>query len=135
MTHNVNSDERGYDMQILIHTNGLKMTDALDQYIHSRIGFALSRFNGLIRKIVVSVVDENGPKGGVDKSCTVRIRTDQRSELIVKDTEADVYVAIGRALARSKQALTRHVKRSQVFNRKRMTPMVNEDLMEDEQIV
>ncbi|MGH1486786.1 MAG: HPF/RaiA family ribosome-associated protein [Cellvibrionaceae bacterium] len=108
-------------MYILVHANGLKMTNSLNEHIKNRIEFALSRFSGLITKIVVSVADENGPKGGVDKTCTVRIKTDQLSELIVKDTETDIYVAVGRAIARSKQSLTRHLQRAKLFDRKRLS--------------
>lgn len=107
-------------MQILIHSNSFDMTDSLSAHIKSRIKSTLARFNGLIRTIVVSVVNENGSKGRFDKTCTIRIRTDQLSELVVRDTESDVYAAVGRAVARSKHALTRHLQRAQALDRKRV---------------
>jgi len=106
-------------MQILIHSNGFDMTDSLSAHIKSRVKSTLARFNGLIRTIVVSVVDENGPKGGVDKTCTVRIKTDELSELVVRNTESDAYAAVGRAVARSKHALTKQLQRTKTFDRKR----------------
>jgi len=107
-------------MQVLISSKGLQMTDTLSKHIQNRIEFTLSRFGSLVRNVVVSVSDDNGPKGGVDKSCVIRIKTDNSSELIVKDTKSDVYAAVGKAIARSKHALSKHVKRTRVFKRKRL---------------
>jgi len=104
-------------MQVFINSNNFEMTEALSRHIKERIEFTLSRFGSLVKKIVVSITDENGPKGGVDKSCIIRIQTDTFSELVVKDTKSDVYTAIGRAIARSKHSLSKQVNRSKFFKR------------------
>lgn len=105
-------------MQVFINSNNFEMTEALSLHIKNRIEFTLSRFGGLVKKIVVSVSDENGPKGGVDKSCVIRIQTDTFSELVVKDKKSDVYAAVGRAIARAKHSLTKQVNRSKFLKRK-----------------
>ena len=56
------------------------------------------------------MADENGPKGGIDKTCVVN-QTDQHSELVVKDIQADLYVAVGRVLVRA-TVVGSYIKRS-----------------------
>ena len=115
-------------MQILIRAKGFPITEEINNHIRGRIYLMLSRFSGVIRKIEVYLADENGPKGGIDKACVVRIKTDQHSELVVKDIQADLYASVGRVLARAKQSLTRHIKRARVFDRKRQSLRFEEQL-------
>lgn len=106
-------------MQVLITTNGVEITQSLNNYIKDRIESSLSRFTGLIRKVVVSLSDENGPKGGIDTACTIRIKTDAASELIIKNKKKNAYIAVAHALSSSKQAIARHVKRNKSVQRKK----------------
>lgn len=105
-------------MRLDIHASGFELTNALNEYIHRRCTFALSRFQGVVRRISVHVADVNGPKGGIDKSCVVCVKTDNMPELVVKDTESDLYVAVDRAIARSKHSLARRVKRVKALSAK-----------------
>lgn len=120
-------------MQILIRAQGIQLTEAIEQHISNRTHFILSRFSGVIRKIEVFIADENGPKGGVDKTCVVKIKTDERAELVVKDLEDDLYVAVARALARAKQSLSRRIQRGRVFKRKRVTTRLEGEPTEADQ--
>lgn len=105
-------------MQVFIRSNGIEMTEALNEYIKNRLEFRLSRFTNLITKVVVSVSDENGPKGGIDTACTIRIKTDSSSELIVKNKQKDVYTAVANAVTASRQLIARHTKRLKLIKRK-----------------
>jgi putative sigma-54 modulation protein len=107
-------------MQIEIYAHGVELSDSLTNHIKRRIEFALSRFRDLVQKVVIYVADENGPKGGMDKSCLVRIKTDERSELVIKDTESNIHLAVNRAISRSKHSLSRHIQKTRLFQRKRI---------------
>lgn len=86
------------------------MTRALNQFINSKIKFSLFRFNGMIRSTTVSLRDQNGPRGGLDKFCLLKIELDGgMPDLIVKDLQKDPYLAIGKAIARAKYALSREI--------------------------
>ncbi len=108
-------------MQMLIRANGFLLNSSVKRYVNDRVSSIFSRFSGVIRKIEVYIADENGPKGGVDKTCVVKIKLDQVSEIVVKDVEADVYTVIQRALIRAKQSLAKHLQKSRVFMRKRIS--------------
>ena len=60
-------------MQIEICGREVKVGERLREYIEQRARFALERLARPIRKIRVQLRDLNGPRGGVDKSCQVRI--------------------------------------------------------------
>jgi hypothetical protein len=97
------------------------MTNAIESHITNRIWFVLSRFSDVVKKVEVYVSDENGPKGGIDKSCLLRITTGNRTDLIIKDRQDDLYIVVTRALSRAKQSLSRHIRKTRLFNRKRVT--------------
>ncbi len=74
--------------------------------------FALTRFQDRMHRISVRLSDVNGPKGGVDKRCLVRIKADGLPDIVVEDTETDLYVAVDRAVDRTRRTLERHWKRA-----------------------
>lgn len=113
-------------MQVMVRTKGFELTNAIDNHIRHRAQPIQVRFRDIIRKIEVYVSDENGPKGGIDKSCVVKIRTDNQSELVVKETEANAYLAITKALARARQALTRQSQKLRRKNHVRIATQLEE---------
>ena len=106
-------------MQILIRSKGFALTEAIDNHIKSRVESTLSRFESMIKIVEVFVSDVNGPKGGIDKLCVVKIKIDPRSELIIKDKTADLYQAVTSTFSRAKQSLTRYVQRPRNIKRQR----------------
>ena len=96
-------------MKIQIHARDFEMTEALREHILRRCRFVLSRLRDSVRRVEIHLADENGPKGGVDKRCLVRIKSDGFSEIVIKDVENDLYVAVDRALSRAKRSLLRRI--------------------------
>lgn len=121
-------------MQILIRTKSFPITEAIENHINNRIHFMLSRFSNTIRKVEIFIADENGPKGGIDKLCIAKIKTDHHSDVVVKDIEADLYTAISRALARARQSLTRHIQQARRLERGRAREKQQEILNSTEQM-
>lgn len=73
-----------------------------------RLEFALGRFGGRIRSVTVRLGDVNGPRGGVDKTCVVKIRLDASKRLVViEDADADATLAIDRAADRASRTVAR----------------------------
>ena len=54
---------------------------------------------------------ERGPRGGHDKCCTILIPIAGQRDVVIKDTEADLYVAIDRAVNRVERTLSRKLER------------------------
>jgi len=98
-------------MRINIQTSGFKLTDGLREHTERRLQFALSWAVHDVRKVVVRLSDINGPRGGNDKRCYIQIPLPQKPDVIIEDTESDLYVAIDRAVDRAERAVARRLER------------------------
>lgn len=94
-------------MQIDIRAQDFTLTEALRTHVEHRLRFAMTRFHDRMHRISVRMSDVNGPKGGVDKRCVVVIKARGLPDIVVADTEADLYVAIDRAVGRARRTLQR----------------------------
>lgn len=98
-------------MRIDIQANDFELTDALREHTERRLQFALSWAGNDVRKIVVRLSDINGPRGGKDKRCAIQIPMPRAQDVLIEDTESDMYVAIDRAVDRAERTLARKLER------------------------
>ncbi len=98
-------------MQLDIQTNGFLLTDGIRNYATRRMQFALDRNDGHIMHVKISLADINGPRGGVDKRCQINMALAGHSNIVIEDTEADLYVAIDRASDRCARTLSRRLEK------------------------
>lgn len=98
-------------MQLDIQTNGFSITESIRHYTTQRMQFALDRNDGKIIQARVSLADINGPRGGVDKKCQINLALAGQNNIVIEDTEADLYVAIDRASDRCERTLARRLER------------------------
>ncbi len=113
-------------MQIDIQSRGFTLTDALLSYSQRRILFALTYCSGHINRVVIRLSDINGPRGGADKRCHVQIMLAGIPDVVVEDTEVDLYAAIDRAVDRARRTVVRKVDR-QLTLLKHREPLVFEE--------
>ena len=102
-------------MRVTIQTSGFDMTDALRSYTEQRLASALGWARHHMHRLAVSLSDINGPRGGVDKRCRIRVKLAGVPEIIIEDVEADLYAAIDRAAERADRAVVRQVERARQF--------------------
>lgn len=117
-------------MQIEIQAREFTLTEALGTYIKRRINFVLSSRYEQIKRIRVCVSDINGPRGGVDKSCRIQICLPLLRDIVIEDTESNLYVAIDRAADRAGRTVNRRLSRLQKKNRKLFIPHTAEQYPE-----
>lgn len=98
-------------MHIDIQTNGFDLTDGLREHTERRLRFALSWASHDVQKIAVRLFDVNGPRGGNDKRCRIQIPLPGTADVIIEDTESDLYIAIDRAADRAERAVARQLER------------------------
>ncbi len=110
-------------MQIDIQARNFELTDALRGHVVRRLGFALSAWQEQLQRIVVRLTDINGPRGGDDKCCHIHLVLAHMNDIIIKDIQADLYVAIDRASDRVRRTLSRRLNRHRDKNRSH--PMVD----------
>lgn len=99
-------------MKIRLSTRGLPATDGLREFVELRLGFALARFSPRISGVAVRLGDENGPKGGVDKSCRVTVDLGRAGVVLAEDTDAILEAAVCRAVERAGRSVGRAVERA-----------------------
>lgn len=109
-------------MQIDIQAHDFSLTDALNAYIERRINFMLSSRYEQITRISVRLFDINGPRGGADKRCRIHITLPRLKDIVIEDTEPDLYVAIDRAADRASRTVHRRLARQFYKQRKIFLP-------------
>lgn len=98
-------------MQIEIQAVDFALTEGLRAHLQYRLNFALWRFQDRIARVAVRLSDVNGPRGGVDKVCRLRVRLHGMPDVVIEDTEADLYMAISRAADRAGRTMGRQMER------------------------
>lgn len=99
-------------MQIDIQARGFALTEGLRAHVERRLQFAMSRVQGRVLRIKVRLSDVNGPKGGVDMRCHLQICVGGLPDVVVEDTETDLYDAVNRAVERAGRTLRRQLARN-----------------------
>jgi len=87
-------------MQINIQARSFSLTDALRNHAERRLRFALTCCDSHVHRVVMRLSDINGPRGGADKRCHLQVVLTGLPDVVVEDTEANLYVAIDRATDR-----------------------------------
>ncbi len=102
-------------MNIHIQAQGFALTDRLREHTERRLRFALGWADDRLRQISVRLSDENGPRGGEDKRCRIQLTFPGAASVVIDDTEADLYVAIDRAVDRAGRSVARRLERQRDY--------------------
>ncbi len=109
-------------MQIQIQARDFPLTEALVDYVERNINFALSSRYEQIRRIAVRLSEVRGSRDRVDKRCQIQISLPRLQDIVVDETERDLYVAIERAIHRAGRTVNRCLKRQFFKKRKLFVP-------------
>ncbi len=85
-------------------------TNEIRKYAARRISSALDRFRNA-RRVVVSLDDLNGPKGGMDKFCRI-VAEFGFASFVVEEVQMDWHAAIANATHRLSRKVARRLKRA-----------------------
>ncbi len=102
-------------MRVIVRGQHVQLNDSMRDTIDRRLAFALSRFAERIRSTEVQLADINGPRGGVDKRCTITVRIPGAGPVVIEDEDASFHAAVARAFDRLERAVAR------VLDRRRNT--------------
>lgn len=97
-------------MHVEIQSQGFDLTGGLKDYTARRLAFGLGRSARHIVRVCVQLADINGPRGGIDKRCRIRVRLEPSREVVVEDTQSDMYTAIDRAAERAGRSVARSLR-------------------------
>lgn len=106
-------------MEIEIQSHGFAVTNSLRNHVTRRLEAALAPFKGQVRRVIARLGDENGPRGGNDKSCRIGVSVGGAPDVFAADTRADLYAAIDGAADRLGAALAHRLNRRRNLKRLR----------------
>ena len=96
-------------MKIGIKCTGFSLTSAIAGRVRKRLDFLLIRGMTRLRRVDVTLSDLNGPRGGVDKRCLIKVSIDGLRPVVVDDIQSDLYMAIDRAAGRASRTVLRRM--------------------------
>ncbi|MBP8812030.1 MAG: HPF/RaiA family ribosome-associated protein [Kofleriaceae bacterium] len=94
-------------MKIAIRTHDVTLTEALRALVTRRLSSAFDRLGPTVRAIDVTLSDVNGPRGGVDKHCRLRVHSDTAAPVVVVAVAAELEAAITAAAERAARVVVR----------------------------
>jgi CBS domain-containing protein/ribosome-associated translation inhibitor RaiA len=100
-----------------IRTKDVEVDDDVRDNIRRKLGMKLGKFALAIERVTVRLRDVNGPRGGIDHQCRVKVVLSGRPSVIVDVRNASMQAAIDEALS----AVTQSVRRT--LQRRRTTPL------------
>jgi len=98
-------------VQIVIHALDFPLTGTLRRHAEQRLHSVLTCYDENILRVVMRLSASGGLRSGVDRCCHVQVRLAGQPDVVVKDVEADLYVAIGRAAHRAGRTVKRRLVR------------------------
>jgi ribosome-associated translation inhibitor RaiA len=87
-------------MKLRVSSQNQLVTERLRDLIERRVRFALGRFESRIRETSVRLTDLNGPKGGIDKRCTIVVQLRGGSSVVASVSDVEFEPVIHRAADR-----------------------------------
>ena len=99
-------------MEVNVKERHCHLNEQSREQIERRIRFAFDRFSDRIRHVDVVVDDENGPRGGPDKRCSVHVRMEHWEDVFTSALAEDPVQA---ASLSADRALRRIVKLKDQF--------------------
>jgi ribosome-associated translation inhibitor RaiA len=100
-----------------VRVMGVDLSDADREYIRRKLGGKLAKFGTSIERVTVRMTDANGPRGGVDQVCQLKIVLIGLPSIIVERRHVRVQAAFDASL----DAAVRSVRKA--ISRRRTKPI------------
>jgi ribosome-associated translation inhibitor RaiA len=112
-----------HDVRIIpahIRVLGATLSKDTRTEIRNKLNRKLGKFAKAIERVSVRVKDINGPRGGIDQVCRIKVVLSNLSSVVFEAQDASLDVAIGSALTGIERAARRSLQRRRMKPRKRM---------------
>lgn len=96
-----------------VRTIGVNLDAEHRAYIRRKLGMKLGKFGAEIERISVRVEDVNGPRGGVDQRCRIKVVLRGLPSVFVERERDSAEVAIDEGIAAARHAVQNSLKRRQ----------------------
>jgi acetoin utilization protein AcuB len=102
-----------------IRVIGAEIADADRDHISRKLGMKLGKFASSIERVTVRLTDANGPKGGRDQVCNIKVVLSGLPSVVVEERDSRFQRAVSRAINSTALAVRSTVRR------RRMKPLRN----------
>ena len=99
----------GDAMQIDIQSTGFSLADTFVRYYRQQLTSALAYCSGHVKQVIVRLSDTRTSDGCAHKRCYVQVMLAGIPDVVIEDTQTDLYAAIDRAITRAKRSVVRKV--------------------------
>lgn len=97
---------------LAIRTSGVRLDERTRNHVRSRLGRALGKFALHVERITVRLRDVNGPRGGVDQLCSVKVVMSGRPSVVAEERGRTPREAFDRAATVAERAVRRSLARA-----------------------
>lgn len=94
-----------------IRVEGVRLDDDDRTYIRRRLGEKLGKYGRRLERVTVRMRDINGPRGGVDIQCRIKLVVSGLPSIVVEHHAERLRPALTRALAGAERAMRRTLQR------------------------
>ncbi|MBK7422608.1 MAG: hypothetical protein IPJ48_05650 [Propionivibrio sp.] len=99
-------------MRVKVQITGLPDSSKLRRFAAYKLDVALSRFSHGIQDATIQLKDINGAdRSGADKLCRIVLTMKNNSFVVIEELASDIDQAVGRAVDRLHQNVSRHLSR------------------------
>jgi len=92
-------------MKIDIQSCDVELGKAIETHIQRKLQIALSRMEPYITDISISISDVDGMKAGGHRHCRMQISSTEFEDIIIEDTQLDLFYVIDRVIHRASRSL------------------------------
>lgn len=97
-------------MRIDIYSTDANFDREIETRIHRKLNLGLSRIDLHIRSVEICLSDVITAEGIVTNYCKFTFSFFNMTDLVIKESQADIYSAIDRAIQKSSRAISRELK-------------------------
>ena len=108
-------------MRISVTSSIKQLGPSSRDLIRTLVSSTLARFASRIEQVTVLVIDENGPRGGVDQVCRVTVRTRGLGTVVTTARHEKLMAAVSEAAQRARRIVVTKLKRPHSLRLRRRT--------------
>ena len=108
------------DFDVRMHQ--VDLVNGLRAYVERRLRFKLGRHAGHVRTLKLLLTEQDSTTASGAKLCFLEAKLVPTGEVIVMETNRDLYTAVSHAIERFKTALQRKIERQRSRRRNRESP-------------
>ena len=107
-------------MNLVLKTRAISLSRQFLQNVQEKLQNGLSKLIRGNASVRLTVSDDNGSRGGVDKVCKIVARIPRQRAICITEADPNLRTAIDRAIARLLHALSRTVSRLDQKNKRKL---------------